>query len=148
MKFNTKFDRPKSSGFACGKGRTHQSFKNECDINVIMKRAMATGVMPVASRVAQYGDFSSVKDYQQSLDLVISAQDMFAAMPSHIRARFNNDPASLLQFVNDKANFDEAVKLGLIEPKVASPVLPKVDSKEVSASKEVPPKSSGEPPSK
>ena len=142
MKFNTKFDRPKSSGFACGKGRTHQSFKNECDINVIMKRAMATGVMPVASRVAQYGDFSSVKDYQQSLDLVISAQDMFAAMPSHVRARFNNDPASLLQFVNDKANFDEAVKLGLIEAK--APELPK----EVLDSKEVPPKSSNEPPSK
>ena len=82
MKFGTQFDRKPSKGIVCSGGRTHQSFKEECDINVIMKRAQRSGMLPPKVRQEMYGDFSDVKDYQMSLDIVLKSQALFDSLPS------------------------------------------------------------------
>lgn len=140
MKFRNVYDRKPYKGVSCKGGLTHQSFREECDINFIMRRAAKTGMLPPATRIARFGDFSDVKSYQMSLDIVMQANDMFSALPAAIRDRFKNDPAELLAFVGNKANLDEAVKLGLVELK---PI-----KSEVPPSKEVPPKGADAPPSK
>jgi hypothetical protein len=66
---------------------------------------------------AQYGDFTGIGSYQDALNRVISADAAFMDLPSAIRARFGNDPQQLLNFVQDDANYDEAVKIGLISKK-------------------------------
>lgn len=95
---------------------TKQSFKNECDINLIMKKWQKTGVLPQA-RSAQpcYGDFTGISDYQSALNAVAEAQDTFLALPSALRARFSNDPSLFLEFVQNPANIDEMISLGLAE---------------------------------
>lgn len=98
---------------------THQSFKDECDINVVVARCMRTGslVDPLtgATRQPLYGDFtSSASDFQEAQNLLADANTRFASLPSGLRARFSNDPASLLSFLEDPSNRQEAVKLGLI----------------------------------
>lgn len=92
-----------------------QSFKDECDINRIMARYKKTGVIDhVRATQGAYGDFTSVEDYHTSLNNLQAAQSAFMALPAHIRARFDNDPAQLLGFLDDDKNFNEAVSLGLI----------------------------------
>lgn len=107
-------------------GRTKQSFKDECDINRIMKKYQNTGVLPVGIGVGQYGDFYDVDDYMSAQLVVKRAEAQFAALPSAVRARFSNSPAALLAFVADKANYDEARKLGLLADEVKPIAVPPV----------------------
>jgi len=95
---------------------TKQSHKDECDINNIMKRWAATGIVRQPLKTPISGDFSEVPDYQTALNAVLAAQASFDALPSDIRKRFYNDPSEFYQFYNDSNNYDELVKLGLIEP--------------------------------
>lgn len=99
-----------------------QSFKEECDINTIMAKYQKTGLIEHVQNVqAQYGDFTSVADYQLSLNQVIAAQNAFEQLPSRVRERFSNDPSRLMAFLEDDKNRDEAVRLGLIEPTPSPP---------------------------
>lgn len=105
-------------------GRTRQSFAKDADINNIMRKYNKTGILgdPSAPKKPMYfGDFSNVGDFQEHLDMVMDAQDRFDHLSADIRNKFANDPAKLIDFCNDKANYDEAVKLGLLpKPPVSS----------------------------
>lgn len=97
-----------------GPGRTKQSFKDECDINRIMSRYAATGTLDfVNQREARFEDVSEI-DFQSAMQLVAESREAFMSLPSNIRSRFDNDPAKLLGFLEDSANLDEAIKLGLV----------------------------------
>lgn len=96
---------------------THQSFKEECDINTIMRRFAVTGELPENIRVPQYQEFDGVFDFQTAMNLVRASQEAFEAMPATVRDRFNNDPARFMDFVNDADNYDEALKMGIVNPR-------------------------------
>lgn len=97
------------------KGRTKQSFKDECDINKIMARFIKTRTLDFQQTMQpRYGD-STGRDYQAAMFTVAAANGLFAAMPSHLRSRFDNDPAKFLDFVGDKRNRAEAEDLGLLK---------------------------------
>lgn len=101
-----------------------QSQKDDADINVIVRRFGLTGTLPENVRVPTYGDFSEVVDFQSAMNVVRQAQEAFDELPSDVRLRFNNDPQRLIEFLNDEANLDEAVRLGIAvarEPAVESP---------------------------
>ena len=101
--------------FACvGESRTEQAHRDEVDINKIVARYQRTGVLPVRSGVAQFGDFSQIGDYHEALDQVMVAERMFHELPSGVRRRFANDPGKLIQFLSDPGNLAEAVSLGLV----------------------------------
>lgn len=97
---------------------TQQQFKDECDINNIVKRYSDTGILPVSTKVGAFLDVSNVQDYQTSLQTVYEAQKAFDALPSNIRSHFENDPNKLIAFIEDDANREEAIKLGLIQNKI------------------------------
>lgn len=96
-------------------GMTKQSFKDECDINVIMKRYEATGVIPFPERAAQgqYLDVSQV-DFVDAMRLVADAKSAFQNLPSRIRDRFGNDPAALLSALEDPRMHEELRELGVL----------------------------------
>lgn len=96
-----------------GDSRTKQSFKAECDVNNILKNYNKTGQMPENFNPGEYRDVDGI-DYQESMQMVASANSMFEELPSALRKRFRNDPAQLLSFVHDDANVAEAQKLGLL----------------------------------
>lgn len=101
-----------------------QHFKEECDINNIIARYEQTGVLvdpTLPGRNFEFGDYSAVQDYQDSLNYVIEAREMFDSLPSKLRERFNYDPSKLLQFLADESNRDEAIRLGLVDPPTPSP---------------------------
>lgn len=92
-----------------------QEFKDECDINNIVKKYQQTGEFShISSAVGKYGDFSDVADYQTALHQVMDAQNSFNQLPAQLRKRFDNDPAQLIDFLSNESNYDEALKLGLV----------------------------------
>lgn len=102
--------------------RTVQDGKDDADINVIMERYARTGQFQPPANLPQYGDFTSVSDFQSALNLVIQAESGFMQLPAKLRSRFHNDPAALLAFLDDPGNLSEAQELGIV-PKAPPAVL-------------------------
>lgn len=102
---------------------TKQSFRDETDVNLIVKRFTVTGEIPQVT-APTFQSFGDIFDYQSALNAVIEARDSFMAMPAEVRARFGNDPQQFVEFCSDGSNRDEAVKMGLVMPVVVPPEAP------------------------
>lgn len=108
--------------------KAQQHFKDECDINIIMKKYKRSGLIDHVNRYqGTYSDLSNPVDYQTAMQIVIDAQEAFESLPGNIRKRFGNDPEEFLQFVNDEANIDEMRSLGLLPAVEPQPVTPAAD---------------------
>lgn len=107
-----------------GESMTKQCFKEECDINNIVKRYMDTGILgdPFDTRKPVFGDFSDVPDFHEAQGVIAKAFEQFADLPAEVRDRFANNPAQLMEFLDNPANRDEAIKLGLVSSEPASDV--------------------------
>lgn len=118
-----RFNRPKGKTVKCtaAEGKTQQDFKEECDINFIVERYSNTGLWSATLRPPvskpMFGDFTSVPDFQGAMNVIAQAKEQFESLPASVRKRFNNDPMAMLEFVSDKNNYDEAVKLGIANPR-------------------------------
>lgn len=96
-------------------GVTKQSFKDDCDINVIMERYVPS---EAGSVPPMFGDFAEAPDFMAAQAILLDAQEKFDALPSKVRERFANDPVRFLEFVNDEKNTDEAIALGMATKRV------------------------------
>lgn len=112
-----------ASGIACkDPTRAKQSFKEEADINTIVKRFKLTGQLPENVRMPVSTDYTDIMDFQTAMNAIRAGEEAFAAMPSNIRSRFQNDPARFVEFCLDDNNRPEAEKMGLVAPR--KPVAP------------------------
>jgi len=96
------------------KSRTQQHFKNEVNINTIMKKARRTGVLPVKDQDSYFQDLTGVTDYKSSMDRILEINQKFDALPAVIRNKFGNDPDQILKYLQNPENEGEARKLGLL----------------------------------
>jgi phage internal scaffolding protein len=133
--FRTQFQRVRSVFHSDKPSETKQEFKNECDINLLVKK-MDAGLDITPSSIArgksrrmpQFGDFSQFFDFREMNDKINNAREQFEALPAEIRERFHNDPASLIAAIEDPNRRDEMEKLGFVIPKkVESEVIKPVD---------------------
>lgn len=115
----------------CKGGRTKQSHKDSCDINIMLRRYETKGLLPRFNATpGRSGDFTAAQDYQSSLDKVLTARQQFNSLPARVRSYFGHDPVKFLEFMNDPKNLDKAVELGLAvkrptsTPAVSPPVAP------------------------
>lgn len=122
MDFNSAYSSKKRVQLFCTtKGRTKQSFKDECDINTIIRRFLKTGMLDYANKhEPRYGDTTGI-EYTMAMQTVAAAKSIFNDLSAELRSRFENEPAKFLDFVNDEKNREEAQKLGLLKP-VAAPI--------------------------
>ena len=99
-------------------GRTKQSFRDETDINQILKRAQKTGTISHLNKYeARYGDFSNFDFFEAQIQLA-KGGEIFDALPMELRKEFNQSPADFFEYVNDPENKDDLARLlpGLAEP--------------------------------
>lgn len=107
------YDRDKD-GNILNPSRTRQEMAEDCDINAIMKKYKATGQVPTNMKDKPiFGDFTVAGSYNDALEFINYAQEEFMKLPAQLRARFQNDPGNLLEFVSNPANAQELVTLGL-----------------------------------
>lgn len=78
---------------------TQQQFKEECDINVIMERFGATGELPTNIRQPITADFVEAMTFHEAQNALLAAQESFMELPAQVRARFENDPAQLIEYM-------------------------------------------------
>lgn len=107
---------------------TKQSFREQVNINSIIERNRRTGMLDhVNTKEPFYGDVSGIASYQDALNIVNKARELFDGMSATIRERFLNDPARLVSFLEKPENLDEAIRLGIAvkrpEPAVSEPVV-------------------------
>lgn len=96
---------------------TQQQFIEDCDVNNIMRKFKKTGVVThINSKTGVYGDFTELGDYQEMLNTVAHANEMFEQLPNSVRRKFEHNPQEMIDFLKDPKNHDEAVQLGLMEP--------------------------------
>lgn len=110
---------------------TRQEFKDECDLDLMLKRFKRTpeGRAALANASgfaegAQFLDVSSIPDFQSARAQLAQANASFMALPAKLRRRFENDSAQFLDFVLNPANAEEVRELGLCKPKEQSPISP------------------------
>lgn len=100
-----------------GPSLTKQSFAGDTDINKIIAKFEKTGMIEhVNRRQPFYGDVSEYRGYQESLEMVREAQELFNNMSANIRERFENDPVKMIEFLDNPANLQEAIDLGMVLP--------------------------------
>lgn len=128
FKVHSYFDPPPSVPYFSDKpSMTEQQFKDDTDINVMISRFgnsafVSDPLLSISGSKPSFGDFSDPVSYHDALNILNDAQEQFSVLPAKIRARFGNNPQEMLSFLNDPANMDEAVKLGLCNPKVSEVV--------------------------
>lgn len=123
--------------------KTDQSWAKDCDVNEIISRFKKTGqITHLARKTGVYADVTGITDLMTSLLTVEKANTAFMSLPAAARKRFNNDPQSMIEFLQDPANNEEAVKLGLKEarPSTDKDVGPIYQSAENKAKGRVSPK--------
>jgi len=99
-----------------------QEFKDECDVNLIIARCLKNGApLPYYETVTPvFADVSDMGDYRQMVEQTRAAGEAFARLDPALRARFENDPAKLLDFLSDDKNYEEALTLGFLKPEAKS----------------------------
>lgn len=126
-KVHSYFDCPCDPGLTCSDpSLTQQHFRDEADINHIISRYENTGFLtdPLLppTNVPQFGDYCDVADFQTAQNIIAHSMQAFDALPAHIRKRFNNDPATMLAFLEKEENRDDAIKLGLVQERSPEPI--------------------------
>lgn len=101
--------------FECtGPSLTKQSFKDECDVNVVVRNHAQTGMWAhLNPRSPTYGDFTLAVGLEAAMDLVDQAQSDFDELPADVRAACKNDPVQLLHQLADPVAAQTLVDLGL-----------------------------------
>lgn len=88
---------------------TKQDQAAACDINNIVKKYQRTGLIDhLAEYAPHYGDATQV-EYLDAFNLLQRTDTAFDSLPSSVRARFDNDPASWLLAI-EGAETPEQVK--------------------------------------
>jgi len=125
IKFVTAYG-PKTSVRTSMEGqetRTHQSGKEECDINKIMAKYVKTGTLDHQREHGENYGFATSLDLLEAMTIVTKANEMFDDLPAEVRIKFNHNAGEFLDFTQDPNNKAELIKLGLAVAEGANPVV-------------------------
>lgn len=90
-----------------GESLTQQQFKDDCDINKIMERFKATGMLNHFNKFeGTYDDVPAIS-YTEAIETKLKVETMFQELPSAIRRDFDEDPTKFLMAINDPDNNQE-----------------------------------------
>ena len=85
--------------------RTKQAFKDQCDINKIIKRATKAGTLSHLQKYPEqvYGEFKNI-DLLEAHRLVQKAHDIFDHLPIEVKQEFGQDAFAFAGFCANPAN--------------------------------------------
>lgn len=97
--------------------RTQQHFKEEADINNIMRRYAKTGILTdpahVSNRKPSFADFTMQPAYQEMQNQIAFVVQEFEKLPADQRLQFGNSPENYLAYITEDK--ERAIKEGLIQ---------------------------------
>lgn len=113
-----------ATDFTGDKGFTVQADRDEADINKIVARIQKSGQLPPSLKGEPFfGDVSEFGDLAESIIKIQDADRLFMSFPAEVRERFGNDKVNMIDFLEDPKNYDEALKLGIVQARpVVEPI--------------------------
>jgi len=104
--------------------RVEQSHKDEVNINNIVKRH-GMDLIAKTSALQQFKyDDNPNNNFQETMNMILKAQDSFSSVPSDIRKQFDNDPAKFMDFIHNGDNQEQLIEWGLAKapPETPQPI--------------------------
>lgn len=101
-------------GTITGPGKTEQSYKDDVDVNRMLEPAMRKGLLRHVTRFAGEYDDIPVESFQDAMFVVQAGKNMYEALPSKVRAKFEG-PAHFMEFVQNPENKPWLQKHGLMK---------------------------------
>lgn len=91
---------------------TQQHFRDEVDINTIMRRYAQSGQFPIVRDPGVFADFSGITDYDSAVERLRWIESEFMKLDPEVRLKFDNNPGRMLELYQELApeKFDELVK--------------------------------------
>lgn len=108
---------------------TQQQFKDECEIESLLKAHNLGQVMGILNNHDQqplYGDVSEIPDFHVSQNHVARATEYFEGLPSDVRSRFNNSLSEFLTTLNNPDAREALTNMGVLK-KAADTATDKAD---------------------
>lgn len=128
------------------KALTQQQFKDDCDMNRIVKNA-ERGIPPRFRTRGEphYGDYSEVPlDLAAMYDQIERAEEAFMQLPAQLRLELNNDPRNIGNLTKEQAERYRLTKTLPAEP-VGNPPSQPAPTGAAEAAPKKPAKAGGEP---
>ncbi len=123
---------------------TQQQFKDECEIESLLKAHNLSQVMGIVNnhdRQPLYADVTDIPDFHDAQNHVARATEYFEGLPSDVRSRFNNSLSEFLTTLNNPDAREALTEMGVFKAadKVTDkadlqPVVPPVADKQPSVS--------------
>ena len=114
-----------SSVSAFSKTKTQQNFKEQCDINRIVKQFAGTGELQQRQGTPLSADeFVGVMDYHTAMNAVRRGNEAFMALDARTRERCDNGAGAFVDFWMDPSYREELRNMGLANPAAGLPVAP------------------------
>jgi len=105
----------------CMDDRAKQADKDSADINVIMRRNLAAGVLPQTRQVPIFADISEIGSLQEAMEMMDGARAVFMKLDADTREAFGNDPRAFVAASQNDAMRPLFEKLGLTIAKEKAP---------------------------
>jgi len=103
--------------------RVEQSHKDEVNINNIVKRHGMDLIAKTAALQQFTYDDNPNNDFQETMNMILKAQDSFSSVPSEIRRQFDNNPAKFMDFIHNGDNQQQLIDWGLAKaPEKTQPI--------------------------
>lgn len=113
MEFRTKYSKRYAGAITLhGPSRTKQSFKRECDINVIVARVKRGEAELPEDSAQRFADVSDFPDYLEMRNRIARADEMFEALPAKIRRNLGNDPSRLVELASTQDGLKQLRAMG------------------------------------
>lgn len=96
--------------------KTVQSERDEADINkIIAKFQKGQNMVRINSKEPFYGDVTGLDGLADAYMKIQEAEDLFMDYDASIREKFDNDPVKFVEFLENPENYEEALKLGVVQ---------------------------------
>lgn len=97
---------------------TQQQFKDECEIESLLKAHNLGQVMGILNNHDQqplYADVSDIPDFHDAQNHVARATEYFEGLSSDVRSRFNNSLAEFLTALNNPGAREALTEMGVLK---------------------------------
>lgn len=109
-----------------GESLTQQHYTDSCNINNILEKYRATGVIDHFNPNPAHYALMTGDQFTENMFLLAEAQRMFNELPSGVREHFGEDPAKYMDYVNgldENSDRKELFELGMLDtPPAETPV--------------------------
>lgn len=118
-------ERPRLTQPVGERTRTLQSFKDECDVNFIVRQFAGGGQFTHTSKAMPFfADVSEAGTLQESFTAVAEASEEFMGLTSDVRSAAGNDPVQFLRMLEDPDGRAILAEAGLVDRVEEPAVIP------------------------